>query len=156
MDHASATSSNSVRNGVITSAGVPHTHFCVACHSIFVGDPDRFESRNNIQGGWNQNEFAHHDTFKVFRESANEGCYICSRVHAQLRDRIEYNVALGDESIWETPFTTYTMHLGWNMERNESEVELFIIAKIPGRSHGRDSVEFLLFSSNGNDLNTSN
>jgi hypothetical protein len=47
------------------------------------------------------------------------------------------------------------LSLGWNMEHNESEVDLSITAKMPGRSQGRDSVEFLLFSSNGNDLNTS-
>jgi len=148
MDHASALRSNSGRNKIITSAGVPHTHFCATCHSIFTGNPDRFENRNDTRGGWDQNRFAHHDTFKAFRESANEGCYICLRVYAHLRDRIGRNMVLEDESIWETPFTIYTMRLGWDMERNESEAELHIEAKMPDRSRGTDFVEFLLFSSN--------
>lgn len=152
MSSESAESRQAVTNDEFLLAGVLPTLLCSACLCIFSGDPARFEYRDEMTGGWNQNTFSHHDTLGSFQASVKEGCYVCSRVNAQMRDQIEDALEVdyhGDACLWELPFSTYDMALGYSMEASIGEAELVIYIKLPNRSRGKHHMEFLLFSSDG-------
>jgi len=136
---------------VALSLGVHPTLLCSACLCIYVGDPARFENKNDTSGSWRSNVFSHHDTLRAFQTAAKEGCYICSRLDALLRDQFEdalQSKIYEDKSKWNYPASTYEISLGTLMEGGHREAELRIAIKF-SNCPLRDYIEFLLFGSNG-------
>jgi hypothetical protein len=145
-------SSRRATNCVALSSVVHPTLLCSACLCIYVGDPARFENKDDTSGSWRSNVFSHHDTLRAFQTAAKEGCYICSRLDALLRDQFEdalQSKIYEDESKWNSPASTYEISLGTLMEGGWREAELRIAVKFSNCRPGRDYIEFLLFSSNG-------
>jgi len=145
-------SSRRATNCVALSPGVHPTLLCSACLCIYVGDPARFESKDETSGSWRSNVFSHHDTLRTFQIAAKDGCYICSRLDALLREQFEdalQSKIYEDESKWDSPASTYQISLGTLMEGGRREAELRIDVKFSNCRSGRGCIEFLLFSSKG-------
>lgn len=103
-------SGDSMARGSSVSVSSSHNSLCHACQNIFSGDPLRF-SQIFPNGVESQTQFPLHMTSVSFYDAVNKGCYICFRVHENIRYRMTNDMSTAKE----TPFITYEVAI-WDSD----------------------------------------